>query len=90
MIYILRRLKQDTFDFYAQGASRRKLASPHTRSYNRPTLLWERLGEFIGQFFGSKINFTTDRCVPSIVFILNSLKRQRFFIPTFRIHLSLP
>ena len=42
------------------------------RTYNRPTLLWERLGEFIGQFFAQKIEFNTDEHVPSIVFKITS------------------
>jgi hypothetical protein len=68
----LAEFKQKIFDLYAKGHRDSSLPS-NTRTWDRPSLLWERLGNFIGNVFAGAIDFNTDTCVPSIIFKINEI-----------------
>ena len=59
--------KRKIFNLYAKGYRDPSLPS-NIRTWDRPSLLWERLGNFIGNVFAGAIDFNTDCCVPSIIF----------------------
>ena len=69
----LAEFKQKIFDLYAKGRRDSSLP-PNTRTWDRPALLWARLGNFIGNVFAGAIDFNTDDCVPSAIFRIKRME----------------